>query len=189
VAIVGETFAARAWPGAEPIGRQIEIETSGGDPRPRSEMVTIIGVSGKVLRSAMHDRELPRIYLPFAQFPAREVTVVVRTRGVPDLQIAPVKQVLRETIPDVMMEQVTTLTADVAEFLRPTHLYARLLAVFALLAIALAVSGVYASMSYSVRQRSREMAIRLGAPRSSAPHPRRRPARGGVGRGDRGVPP
>ena len=109
----------------------------------------------------MHDRALPRVYVPFAQFPAPAMTLFVRAPDSPESLVGGVKAAVRATDPALFVENLRTLTSEEADFLRPTRLYAVMLQAFAALALLLAVIGVYASMSYSVAQRTRELAIRL----------------------------
>jgi ABC-type antimicrobial peptide transport system permease subunit len=109
----------------------------------------------------MHDRVLPRVYLSYEQFAGPAVTLYLRTRGDPLASVGGIKAALRQVDPSLFLEDVMKLTDDNAGFLRPTRLYAVLLTAFGSLAVLLAAIGVFASVSYSVGQRTREMAIRL----------------------------
>jgi putative ABC transport system permease protein len=71
------------------------------------------------------------------------------------------KAAVSATDPSLFVENPKSLTSEEGEFLRPTRLYAVMLQAFAALALVLAAIGVYASMAYSVAQRTRELAIRL----------------------------
>jgi putative ABC transport system permease protein len=160
VAIVNEEFARRAWPNADPIGRLVRI-TAHANGSDVTTTVTVVGVVASALRSAMHDRVLPRLYVPFDQFSGRNVTLFVRAAEAPERLFGGVKASLREVDPSLFLEDLKTLSDDEAAFLRPTRLYAIMLQAFAAIALLLAGIGVYASMAYSVVQRTRELAIRL----------------------------
>ena len=160
VAIVNEELARRAWPNADPIGRVVRISAAARAPD-ENMAVTVVGVVASTLRSSMHDRPLPRLYVPFDQFNGRDVSLFVRAADSPERLFGGVKASLREIDPTLFVEDLKTLGDDEAAFLRPTRLYAIMLQAFAAIALVLAAIGVYASMAYSVAQRTRELAIRL----------------------------
>jgi putative ABC transport system permease protein len=161
VAVVNEEFARRAWPNADAVGRVLQVSATDAEGRPVTSALTVVGVAASALRSSMHDRPLPRVYLAFDQFPSRDVTLFVRATSAPERLIGGVKAAVRAIDPELFLEDLRTLAADEAAFLRPTRLYAVMLEGFAALALLLAAIGVYASMAYSVAQRARELAIRL----------------------------
>jgi putative ABC transport system permease protein len=161
VAVVNEELARRAWPNVTPIGRTVRIAATDAQGQNIESTVTIVGVVASALRSSMHDRVMPRLYVAFDQFPGRNVTLFVRTADSPERLVGGVKAAVRATDPDLFVEELRTLSSDEAAFLRPTRLYAVMLQAFGGLALLLAAIGVYASMAYSVAQRTRELAIRL----------------------------
>ena len=161
VAVANEEFARRAWPNADPIGRTVRVSATDGSGREIRPTLTIVGVAESAYRSSMHERVLPGLYVAFDQFPARNVSILVRATDRPERLVGGVKAAVRATDATLFVENVTTLAADQAEFLRPTRLYTVMLQAFAALALVLAAIGVYASMAYSVAQRTRELAIRL----------------------------
>jgi len=161
VAVVNEEFARRAWPNADPVGRVARIGAAGASGQPVQATVTIVGVVASALRSSMHDRPLPRVYVSFDQFPGRSVSLFTRAATAPERLVGGVKAAVRTIDPGLFVEDLRTLSSDEAAFLRPTRLYAVMLEAFAALALVLAAIGVYASMAYSVAQRTRELAIRL----------------------------
>jgi len=161
VAIVNEELARRAWPAGDAVGRSLRIGATDAIGGAVTPTVTIVGVVASTLRSSMHDRVLPRLYVPLDQFPARNVTLIVRSDDTPGQLVGGVKAAVREIDARLFVEDLRTLESDEAAFLRPTRLYAVMLQAFAGLALLLAAIGVYASMAYSVAQRTRELAIRL----------------------------
>ena len=161
VAIVNDELARRAWPNAEPLGRAVRIAASDGNGQPVIATVTVVGVVASALRSSMHDRPLPRVYLSFDQFPGRSVSLFTRAASAPERLVGGVKAAVRTMDPTLFVEDLRTLESDEGAFLRPTRLYAIMLEAFAALALILAAIGVYALMAYSVAQRTRELAIRI----------------------------
>lgn len=161
VAIVNDELARRAWGAADPIGRTLRITATDAQGRDVTPTVTVVGIVASSVRSSMHERALPKLYVPFDQFGGRNVTVFVRGAEYPERLTGGVKAAAREVDPTLFVEDLRTLESEDADFLRPTRLYALMLQVFAALALVLAAIGVYASMAYSVAQRTRELAIRL----------------------------
>jgi predicted permease len=162
VAIVSEALARQSFPNQDPIGRRVQC---GLDTESMTWM-TIVGVVGNVRQDSPASALSPALYMPLAQHPyrANEVQVAVRTRIDPASMIAPVQQIVREMNPDVAMK-FTTMDAMVGDAVAAPRFRTTLAISFATLALALAIMGVYAVMSYVTAQRASEFAIRaaLGA--------------------------
>src|SRR4029450_12906079 len=161
VAVVNEELARRAWPNGDPIGRVVRIAAADADGRPVTSTVTIVGVVASALRSSMHDRALPRLYVAFDQFPARSIKLFTRAVAAPERLVGGIKEAVRTMDPALFLEDLRTLESDEAAFLRPTRLYAVMLEAFAAVALLLAAIGVYASMAYSVAHSTSRLAIRV----------------------------
>ena len=154
VAIVNREMARRYWGGPEKaLGARFTIagDTGGG--------LEIVGVSSDVLRS---DREAvnPQVYLASRQRPARSITLIVRTDD-PAAVAATVRAQLRTLDPDVPVYDVRPFQQAIDEDLSSGRILGSLFASFALLALVLAASGLYAVVSYATAQRVKEFGVRI----------------------------
>jgi predicted permease len=163
VAIVNEELARRLWPNRNPVGERLRL----GAPTDDVPVVTVVGVVTSMRRSGMHESLTARVYLPFAQYPNAQVTAVVRARS--DLAGAnrSLDRAVRRADAALLLENMRTLEEDVARFVAPIRMITLLLTTFGVAGVLLSGLGVFGTMSYTVSQRRREMAIRtaLGATR------------------------
>jgi predicted permease len=163
VAVVSRSFAETYWPGDDPIGKQV---TGGGmdDYWELRTFATVVGVVGDVRYSDLSRDPVPTVYFPFSQRPFRIFygagVVVESTRGDPAGLATAVRDV------------VTTLDTDAVVRLQPLDLAVSaslsgrrfpmfVLGGFAVVALVLAVVGIYGVVSYGVARRKREMGIRI----------------------------
>jgi predicted permease len=154
VAIVNQAFATRSWPGQNPIGRRIRIETA-------PEWLEVIGVAGTGKYVTVNEEPTPYVYLPIGQHDVPSVVLHVRADGNPRLLERLVTARLRAIDRDVPVFDVRSLEDQVGVSIMPIRLAATVLGVMALLAMALAAVGVYGVAAYSVARRTREIGIRL----------------------------
>ncbi|MCI0366451.1 MAG: FtsX-like permease family protein, partial [Phycisphaerales bacterium] len=122
------------------------------------------GVAADVVQHR-HSEGLPWVYLPYRQNPDRYMVVAARTRVAPASLAPAFRQVVRDLDENLPIARLRSLADHVSLTNADMRLFSSLFTVLAIIALALASTGLYAVISQSVNQRTREMAIRaaLGA--------------------------
>jgi predicted permease len=152
VAIVNQAFVDRYWPGQNAIGKRTKIGHGS---------YTVVGVSanGKY-RRLIYD-PTPLVLMPLAQRYEGEVILHVRARGEPRAMTAAVEQTIHSLNADLPVFNVNTLN----ESMQMGSVFERIAVTFAgsfgLLALILAAVGIYGVVSYTTRQRTHEIGIRI----------------------------
>lgn len=151
VAVVDELLARQAWPGEDPIGKQIGVGTT---------FYTVVGV---VASTRYRDLLAPRatLYTPWAQSALSPQEIAIRTRGNPQTIIPAVREVVREADGRVYLADLTTMSARIDVSLAAQRLAAILLGAFATAILLLTGVGLYGVSAAFVRQRKRELGVRL----------------------------
>jgi len=157
VAVVNETMARTLWPSAEAVGKRFRFGRGG-------EWIEVVGVAadGKYIMVA----EAPRtyFYLPLAQRYRSPVTLMVRSTSDPGALARPMQELLRSMDADLPVFNVRTMDRHIRESvfgLMPLRMAAAIAGVEGLLALLLAVMGLYAVVSYSANRRVHEIGIRV----------------------------
>ncbi len=157
VAIVNLAMAHRLWPGRDALGRCLKI---GGSASPCS---TIVGVAQNARRSDILESPALQYYIPLDQAPASLASraLFVRTTGDPATLIGPVRREVLAVAPGLAFVEVQPLADLVSPQMRPWRAGASVLGLFGLLALALAIVGLYGVVAHSLSRRRYEMGMRL----------------------------
>jgi predicted permease len=154
VAIVSEAFANRYWPGQEALGKQLNSDFT-------HEWFKVVGVARDAKESGLNEKPMPFVYLPQYQVYRPNLIISARVAGDPLTFAKTIDRTVHELNPEVVVYDVTTLEVRSQFSNFALRVAGTFVGAFGLLALALAAVGIYGVTSYTTRQRTHEIGIRL----------------------------
>jgi predicted permease len=160
VTVVNQAFVDKFYPERDGLGEVVRLRSG--------RTIEIVGVVNTAKVRSLGEDPRPAMFLSYLQWHPSNAWFVVKTSGDPDRLVEDMKRAIQELEPDLFYFQSRTMKRHIEIMSLPIKLGALALGGFALLALIMASTGLYGTVSYSVAQRTREVGIRLslGASRS-----------------------
>ncbi len=157
VALVNQAFVDKYWPGESGVGKHVQ---SGGRGVHDEANYAVVGVLADV-RTRPGEETPPEILLPLQDSPWRDMEIILRTDGDAAALGPAVRALVHHIDPTLPVTRIATVVGLATEGRARPRFYTVLFGGFALVALLLAVVGVYGTTAYATRSRTREIGIRM----------------------------
>jgi len=156
VAIVNQQFAKTFWPGQDPIGKRIRLD------RPDGPAAEVVGVAKTGHYLLVNEAPAPYVYLPYEQNPRPQMTLIVQSAGDPNALAAPLRDLVRSIDANLPMFNLRTVATLYESRATDTWLqFFQMVGTMGFIGLALAMTGLYGLVAYTVSRRVKEFGIRV----------------------------
>jgi putative ABC transport system permease protein len=156
VIVVNKRMADRVWPNENPVGKRLMLDYNRG-----KYAYEVVGVIGGIRYYGLKVDSRPEVFIPHAQNPYLPMNLVVRTMSDPNRMAEQVRAQVRELDSTQAVSNITTMEALLSRSVQVDRFSMWLLGILALLALALAATGLFSLLSYLVSQQRHEIGIRM----------------------------
>jgi predicted permease len=156
VAIVNQQFAKTYWPGQDPIGKRIRLDSADGLP------AEVVGVAKTGHYLLVNEAPAPYVYLPYEQNPRSRMTLIVQSAGDPAGLAAPLRDAVRSIDANLPVFNLRTVATLYESRATGTWLqFFQMVGTMGFIGLALATIGLYGLVAYTVSRRVKELGIRV----------------------------
>jgi predicted permease len=156
VAIVNEHFASHWWPGGNAVGKRIRIGGREGEP------VEVVGVARTIQYRDGSQAPMDFVYLPVSQRPVARMTLLLRASGEPLALVPVLKELVRALDPNMPLIDTRSYMAIYRyAAVEGPGIAIRMVGFMGLMALVLALVGIYGLVAYNVTRRTHEIGIRM----------------------------
>jgi putative ABC transport system permease protein len=168
VGVINRSMASKYWPNENPIGKTIvvyrfvaERTSEGTRVQFKPQMLEIVGVVGDVRQLGLDAPPDPELFMPYAQWPSKAMSLVLRIAAEPSSLIPQLKKEIWRVDTDQPLTDIRTMDELVATEAAARRFVLQLIGAFASIAVVMAAVGIYGVASYGMRQRTHEIGIRM----------------------------
>jgi putative ABC transport system permease protein len=156
VAIVNQQFAKTYWPDQDPIGKRIRLNSADGP------VAEVVGVARTGHYLAVNETPAPYVYLPYEQNPRSRMTLIVQAAGDAGALAKPLRNAVRSIDGNVPVFNLRTVATLYESRVTDTWLqFFQMVGTMGFIGLALATTGLYGLVAYTVSRRVKEFGIRV----------------------------
>jgi putative ABC transport system permease protein len=168
VGVINRSMANKYWPNESPVGKTIvvyryvaERTSEGTHVQFKPHLLEIVGIVGDVRQLGLDAPPDPELFIPYDQWPAQEMSLVLRFAAEPSPMIPRFEKEIWRVDPDQPVTDIKTMDEWVGREAAGRRFILLLIGAFASIAAVLAAVGIYGVASYGMRQRTHEIGIRM----------------------------